>query len=169
MGRAFRTAGLGAVVLLVLAGAAGCTPAQDKLVAVRLDGGRIVLDPGRCPNERTSRAYLAVYAKGGAADAQPEQQWSADADGSADQPAAVAVAAPPTGWRVSGTAPAEVRPDRRYYVSIDNVHDGNLLHTGVLDVDGAVLAGLAPDQVVASKGGVMTAEAYRAKVGKSCG
>jgi hypothetical protein len=153
--------------VLALSGATACTPAQDKQVAVAVVQGRLTFLPGLCSGEAVTRVYAAVY-QGDRDGADPLQQWSADAGRATDRSVEVDSGALPAGWSTFGGPPPALRAGVRYYVSIDTVHDGNLLHTGVVEVDGTVLVGLAPDQVYAAKGGVMTAAAFRAKAAKGC-
>ncbi|MER5863249.1 hypothetical protein [Kitasatospora sp. NPDC002040] len=152
----------GALTLPVLA---ACTPAETRLVGVRMEQGSLVIEPARCPDEQVADLSVVTEADG------KLESWvalprtpTAQAD-----PAKPAELGPD--WASSGDLPGAPRTGATYRIGVSVSRDG-LLDPGKVRVDGATLLGLGPDQVVVGHGTsgseVVSVADFRKQVAAHC-
>ncbi|MFD7642753.1 hypothetical protein ACFV4P_19055 [Kitasatospora sp. NPDC059795] len=154
-------AGLVAVPVL-----AGCTPAQKRAIAVRVDQGNLVIDPGRCPDEKVADVSISAEVDG------RTTTWAAVPRSMASEIDRIDPAELGPDWLATGTRPTTFQAAATYEVEVSVSRDGKL-DTGMLKVTGETLLRLEAGQVVRGRGAgrtdVMAAADYRAEVGKRCG
>ncbi|CAN3983818.1 hypothetical protein KPATCC21470_6536 [Kitasatospora purpeofusca] len=126
-----RAAVTAAAVTVVAGAVAGCgdpEPRAERLIAVRLDAGRLVVRTGMCHEERLHVVRVKVFPGSEKLEVHPREGRSVTET--------VDLGALPPGWTTSGKPPGPVVADRRYTVEV--VRDRALTVT----VPGDVLLGL---------------------------
>ncbi|GAA1393226.1 hypothetical protein GCM10009639_26060 [Kitasatospora putterlickiae] len=111
-----RRHGVGAVVAVAVVAMVGCggpQPKQEELIAVRLDGGRIVVRTGMCHDERLHAVRVKVFPGTDKLEVRPREGRS-----SADALETVDLGAVPPGWTSVGRLPGGVSADKRYTVEV---------------------------------------------------
>ncbi|MFJ1758121.1 hypothetical protein [Kitasatospora sp. NPDC088134] len=169
--RRHRFAAAAAAGCLALPLLAACTPAEDRVFGVRVVQGRLVVDPGRCPDETMD--YVSVTTRLNGAEA---GSWRADADSTGAKADQVDPGALAPGWKAAGEPPV-LREGASYTVRVSAAR-GDRPHIGAFTVDAAALTGLGADRIVRFSGGksggkkdgsgTVTLSDYRAQVEKSC-
>ncbi|MFE7563457.1 hypothetical protein [Kitasatospora sp. NPDC057500] len=111
-----RRHGAGAVVAVTVVALVGCggpQPEQEELIAVRVDGGRMVVRTGLCPGEHLHAVRVKVFPGSEKLEVHPREGRSA-----ANAPESVDLGALPPGWTSSGQLVDGVSADKRYTVEV---------------------------------------------------
>ncbi|MER7707788.1 hypothetical protein ABTX81_33455 [Kitasatospora sp. NPDC097605] len=132
-----RRRGAGTVVAVVVGVAAvvGCggpQPKQDELIAVRLEGGKLVVRTGMCHDERLHAVRVKVFPGSEKLEVRPHEGRSLTDT--------VDLGDLPPGWMSYGQLPGRVAADKRYTVEV--ARDRTLTVT----VPGDVLLALPADK-----------------------
>ncbi|WP_354639819.1 hypothetical protein [Kitasatospora camelliae] len=145
---------------------AACTPVPKRAVAVRMERGNLVIDPGRCRSEVVTDVSISTRVDGRL------DTWVAIPRSMAAVVDTIDPAALGPDWAADGTRPTALQPGATYRIGVSVSRDGRL-DSGSVEVDGATLLGLADDQAVVGRGpsapGVVTPRAeYRSAVEARC-
>ncbi|NLT55518.1 MAG: hypothetical protein GXX79_13355 [Actinomycetales bacterium] len=147
--------------VVVLVGAAGCTPADKKVAAVRSVNGHPTLLIAPCAEADIDS--ISVYPIGSS----ERRWWTIDRE-SGSTPEAVTLLEVPPGWTARTEDLTRLEPGASYGVSAF----GSPRHAASVQFTQEALAGLRPDQVLVgeppSGWRVVSERAFRAEARKDC-